>query len=127
MSEKPSLNITDINNDVKITCQNITFNGNNTFIKFLVQNLSPTTEFTVGNLQLTYIKNYGILKKLNPNYISDFPVVLPKKELTVVYVAQTPLRVQADEVFVFEMQDRLKQVRLSINLPAQVYATRTNN
>jgi hypothetical protein len=91
MSEKPSLNITDINNDVKITCQNITFNGNNTFIKFLVQNLSPTTEFTVGNLQLTYIKNYGILKKLNPNYISDFPVVLPKKELTVVYVAQTPL------------------------------------
>jgi hypothetical protein len=67
------------------------------------------------------------LKKLNPNYISDFPVVLPKKELTVVYVAQTPVGVQADEVFVFEMQDRLKQVRLSINLPAQVYATRTNN
>ncbi len=108
--------LTDFNNDVRVTCESISSNGKNTFLKFLIQNQSPVSEFHIGSLQLTLIQNSGNLKKLNPKYIAESAGVLPKKESTIVVVAENQSVIQPNEVFVFEMEDQVKKTKLVINI-----------
>ncbi|MDQ6812623.1 MAG: hypothetical protein M3040_02610, partial [Bacteroidota bacterium] len=82
ISQPAKLNIADSSNDVKLTCQGVAFSGRNVFIKFLILNES-STPFNLGSLQLVYLQNYGILKKLSPHYISSTPAILPGKEYPV--------------------------------------------
>lgn len=115
ITQPSRLNISDSSNDVKLTCQGIAFNGKNVFIKFLIRNES-SSPFNIGNFQLLYLKNYGILKKLNPRYISETPAILPNKDYPVVYVTEAPRSIQPDEVFVFEMEDQSKQIHMIVNV-----------
>jgi len=114
------LNLVDNNNDIKVVCQDITFNGNNAYIKLLIDNNSDQ-DFLTGAIKFTFLKENGSLRKLNPRFISNFPVVMPGKKFAIVYVTGVPSIVNPGDVFVIDVADRMKQTNLSINIPGDVY------
>lgn len=117
IATQPSLfHLTDINNQVRLTCQGISTNGKNTFLKFVIQNQRTDSAFSIGSLQMSYIQNSGKLNKLNVRNISDSRVVLPKKELPIVIVTENQPTIEPNEVFIFEMEDQSQSTRLMINI-----------
>src|SRR5690606_23967763 len=70
----PSLNISDSSNQVRLTCETITFSGKTAYIKLSIKNDSPTADFLTGPFMLTYIKKGGAVQQLHPSFVSDFPV-----------------------------------------------------
>ncbi|GEO07776.1 hypothetical protein [Segetibacter aerophilus] len=123
LMQPASYNIADVNNDVKLTFQGISTNGRNTFFKFLVQNYSPN-DFNIGTLQMTYIPNFGKLKKLNPRYISS-SATTSKKEFPFVVVTENQPKIEPNEVFVFEMEDQLKKTKLTLNITGDKFLNRS--
>jgi hypothetical protein len=123
MAQSAYLDLTDSNNDIKLTCQGITSNGKNTFLKFLVQNSNPDAEFTIGALKMTYIQNNGNFKKLNPRYISP-GVTSSKKEFPIVVVTESQPAIAPDEVFVFEVEDQLKKTKLTLNISGDKFLSK---
>jgi tetratricopeptide (TPR) repeat protein len=121
LNEKGRLNLSDSIGSVKLTCQQIVVNDKNAFIKFLIQNNSSSESFNPGALQLSYIKNYGVLQKLNGRFVTNATTILPRQDIPMVYVVDAPLEVESNEVFVFEMEEKSKKVRLTINIPGAVY------
>ena len=124
--QKPRLDLTDSNNHVTLVCQDIRVNGKNSFLKFAIQN-NGESDFTPGLLQLLYINNYGILQNLKPNYLTDMKAIAPKKEMQLIYATHAPVAVEASEVFIFEMEDKMKKTKLAINIPGEVYLNKKNN
>jgi len=117
----PFLNISDSSNQVKLTCETITFSGKNAYIKLSIKNYSPTSDFLTGPLALTYIKKGGAVQQLHPSFVSDFPVVLPGKEYTILYVAEVPPAVDPQELLLFQMEDRMKKSKFKIYITGSIY------
>lgn len=121
LNGKGRLNLSDSIGSVKLTCQQIVVTDKNAFIKFLIQNNSSSEPFIPGSLKLLYIKNYGVLQKLNGRFVTNTATILPRQEIPLVYVVDAPLEVESNEVFVFEMEEKNKNMRLTINVPGEVY------
>lgn len=120
LAQKPRIYFTDSSNSVQLICQDISFKSGDAYIKLLVQN-KGTSHFSSDSLQVTYIKNYGILKKLKPLYLSGVPDILPGKEAQIVYAVAAIPDVEANEIFILEVEDKLKKSKLTIHLPGDVY------
>jgi hypothetical protein len=121
LAAKGKLDLSDSCRGVKLVCEGVTVDGISSFMKFVIRNDSNYEEFVPGSTQLLYIKNYGILQRLSSRYVTEFKTVPPKGDLAIVYVTETPLAVTADEVFIFEMEDKFKKTKLTINIPGEAY------
>jgi tetratricopeptide (TPR) repeat protein len=119
LSEKPKLSLQDSANNVKLTCESISFKGDKVYYRLKIQNNSPD-EFLTGVMQLSAIKKDGSVIKNKPGYISAFPIVLPGKEFFIVYEAKD-IDVTDKEALYFELSDRLKKTKLKIDVPGLVY------
>ncbi|HEX8277535.1 MAG TPA: hypothetical protein VF540_02530 [Segetibacter sp.] len=117
----PLLNLADSSNNVKLTCQDISFIGTNAYIKVLIQNYRDSVSFLTDTLQVSIKKNNGTVKKLDQRFISNFPVVMPQKELVLVYFADASIAVDPDDIFILQMEDKLKQTKLMIQVPWSMY------
>ncbi len=117
----PLLNLADSSNYVKLICQDISFIGTNAYVKMLVQNYSLSESFLTDTLRVSIKKNNGSVKKLDQRFISNFPVVLPQEELVLVYFADASIAVDPDDIFILQMEDKLKQTKLMIQVPWSVY------
>ncbi|HKG67460.1 MAG TPA: hypothetical protein VKA92_01230, partial [Segetibacter sp.] len=117
----PLLNLVDSSNYVKLICQDISFIGTNAYIKMLVQNNSDSVNFLTDTLQVSIKKNNGAVKKLDQRFISNFPVVKPQNELVLVYFADASIAVEPDDIFILQMEDKLKQTKLMIQVPWSLY------
>ena len=120
-TEAPELKFFDSSDYVKLTCQDISFIGTNAYIKMLVQNFSTTTNFLTDTLQVSIKKNNGIVKKLDQRFISNFPVVKPLDEYVLVYFADASIAVEPDDIFILEMENRMKKTKLVIQVPWSLY------
>jgi hypothetical protein len=120
IAEKGSLNVTDSAGSIKVTCQHISFNGSNSYIKFLIQNNS-STDFLTGPIQLRLVKKSGIIKEINQRFITNFPVVMPKKEFPIVYVSSANVDIDPSDILILEVNDRTKKTKLKLNIPGEVY------
>ncbi|HEX8278382.1 MAG TPA: hypothetical protein VF540_06785, partial [Segetibacter sp.] len=77
--------------------------------------------FLTDTLQVSIKKNNGIEKKLDQRFTSNFPIVMPQKELVLVYFADASIAVDSDDIFILQMEDKLKQTKLMIEVPWSVY------
>ena len=120
MSLKPELELMDSSSNVKLICQNINFNHNNVYFKFLVQNYD-STEFLTGRMLLSY-KPRGSKDsvKLYPNYVANYPIILGGRQKVLVYVAR-PATITDEENLHFEMVDRLGKLKLELMIPGSAY------
>ncbi|CAA9468275.1 MAG: Octanoate-[acyl-carrier-protein]-protein-N-octanoyltransferase [uncultured Segetibacter sp.] len=116
-----SLSFSDSSNYVKLICQDISFIGTNAYIKVLIQNYSPSASFLTDTLQVSIKQKNGIIKNLGQRFFSNFPVVLPQKELVLVYFADASIAVEPDDIFILQMQDKLKQTKLVVQVPWSLY------
>ncbi len=119
LAEKPRLDLQDSSANVKLTCQSISFKGDNVFFKLLIQN-KDAEEFLTGPMQVSLIKNKTSPIKSKASYISAFPIILPGKEFFVVYVTKDQAVNDADTLS-FDLTDRLKKKKLHITIPGSVY------
>jgi hypothetical protein len=104
-----------------LICQDISFIGTNAYIKVLVQNNSDSINFLTDTLQVLIKKNNGVVKKLDQRFISNFPIVKPQNELVLVYFADASIAVDPDDIFILQMEDKLKQTKLMIQVPWSLY------
>ncbi|MGI8636238.1 MAG: hypothetical protein ACR2KZ_12625, partial [Segetibacter sp.] len=127
ITEAALSHLNDNNNEVRITCQNISTNDKNVFLKFLIQNNNAAADFNIGSLQLTVIKNDGNLKKLHPKYIAESAHILPKNESSMVVVAENQTAIEPSEAVVFEMEDQSKKTKLTINISGDNFSGKSTN
>lgn len=120
IAQKGNLYVYDSVSNVKAICQNIFFNGSNSYIKLIVQNNS-SRDFLTGPMQLKLIKKNGTSIDINQRFISNFPVVMPKKEFAVVYVANATINIEPTDILVLEVNDRIKKMKLKIKIPVDIY------
>lgn len=120
------LNLYDSSNYVKLICQDISFIGSNAYIKVLIQNFSATVNFLTDTLQVSIKNNNGVIKKLDQRFISNFPVVKPQAETVLVFFADASIAVGADDTFILEMEDKMKQTKLVIQVPWSAYKQQKN-
>ncbi len=115
------LKLSDSSDYVKLICQDISFIGSNAYIKVLIQNYSPTTQFTTDTLHVSIKKNDGSIKKLDQRFISNFPVIMPMKESVLVSFADATMNIDPDDIFIVEMQDKIRKTKLTVQVPWSVY------
>jgi hypothetical protein len=119
LTQKPRLSLQDSSNNIKLTCESISFKGDKVAYRFKIQNNS-TEEFLTGPMQLSVIKKDGSVVKDNADFISSFPIVLPGKEFFIVYQTKD-VAVTDKEALYFELSDRLKKTKLKVDVPGLVY------
>jgi tetratricopeptide (TPR) repeat protein len=123
LSDTSNLNLSDSINYIKGICKNISFNGNNAFIKVLIRNNS-LTDFLTGRIQFKVVrKNKGTVD-LHQRYISDFPIVLPQKEYPFVYVTDGSLEIDPADILIMQINDRSNKIKLQIKIPGNLYNSR---
>lgn len=115
------LKLSDSSDYVKLICQDISFIGSNAYIKVLIQNYSPTTEFLTDTLHVSIKKNNGIIKELNQRFISNFPIIMPLKESVLVSFADAAMNVAPDDIFIVEMRDKMRKTKLVVQVPWSLY------
>jgi tetratricopeptide (TPR) repeat protein len=124
LAQKPRLSLQDSSNNIKLTCESISFKGDKVCYRFKIQNNS-TDEFLTGPMQLSAIKKDGSVIKENADYISSFPIVLPGKEFFLVYQTKDVAVTDKDALY-FELSDRLKKTKLKVDVPGIVYNKEKN-
>ncbi|MDB5250696.1 MAG: hypothetical protein JWQ40_5090 [Segetibacter sp.] len=120
LMEAAKLNLLDSNNGIKLVCTNIAVINNKAYLKFLIENKSKE-DFNPDTVEISYIKNYGVLQKLKGQYVAGHQAIPQKKDVTFVYVADAPPGVQPDEVFIVEVEDQLKKTKLILNIAGSYY------
>jgi len=115
------LKLSDSSDYVKLICQDISFIGSNAYIKVLIQNYSPTTEFLTDTLHVSIKKNNGIIKELNQRFISNFPIIMPLKESVLVSFADAAMNIAPDDIFIVEMRDKMRKTKLVVQVPWSLY------
>ncbi len=109
----------DTINDVSITFQSMIFSGVNCYMRFVVRNQSKK-DFLLGHMNLRWHKDSTSYHDLFPCYVTGFPVVLPGKEYTMVYVSRA-VNAEESDWFTFSMRDRLKKIRLEVPVTGAGY------
>ena len=114
-----SLSLSDSSANIKLTCESITTKDNNIYLKLRIRN-NDTTDFITGPMQLNVIKKDKTTKTLLPLYVSGFPIVLPKKDFVIAY-ATKDYQIEKGDQLHFEMQDLLKEKKLTLNIPPSLF------
>ena len=120
LEQSPNLSIAGTGGDVALTCTGISFKGDDAFLKFSIENKSGT-DFLTGPMLLTRNGKEGRSITLYPVYISEFPIILPGKEKTIVYATNAIADMSADENFALELNDRFKKTKASVTIPGAIY------
>jgi hypothetical protein len=109
----------DTISNVSVTLQSMVFSGVNCYMRFLIRNQSKK-DFLVGQMNLNWANGDKGLKDLFPCYVTGYPVVLPGKDLNMVYVSRA---VNADEkdTFTFSLKDRFKKIILEVPITGAMY------
>lgn len=104
---------------VTITLQSMIFSGVNSYLRIIIKNNSDK-DFLGGRMNLKWMKNEGANVDLFPCYLTEFPIVLPHKEKTIVYAARA---VNADDKdkFIFNMTDRFEKTNLEFKFSGTAY------
>ncbi|MEO6252685.1 MAG: hypothetical protein ABIO79_05240 [Ferruginibacter sp.] len=107
--------------NIRIVCQNISFNGTNAYLKLLLQN-DGTEAFLTGVMLLTLVRQNGPSLRLHPCsiYPATFPIVKPKSEIALIYTFKD-FDLSDDENLKFEIQDRLQKINLEFKIPGSAY------
>jgi hypothetical protein len=121
VSEKPRLNVSSNNAEIKLICQGINFEETTAYLKLLIQNNS-NTDFLTGAMMLTWTRKAGNHIKLYPNHLypAPLPVIKPGGEAIVIYACKT-YNILDDEFLSFELIDRLQKFKLQIKIPGSTY------
>ena len=107
--------------DIEIVCQNLVFEGNNAYLKFLIQN-DGTEAFLTGNMLLTLVRQNSTTLSLHPSYIfpDKFPIIKPKFQIALIYAFRA-FDVAAEDNLKFEISDRLQKQNLEFTIPGSEY------
>lgn len=123
LNEKPVLNISDKDRNIRLICQNLHFEDKDTsvYIKLLVQNGSEN-DFLTGAMMFTWTKRTGSKIRLYPTYLypSSLPIIKPGNEAVVIYVCKW-YDVGDNEKLEFMMNDRKKKTKLELNIKGSVF------
>ncbi len=121
LSESPRLDLSGSQNDVKVTCQGINYEGTNVYFKFLVKNNS-NADFLTGAMMITWTKRAGNRIKLYPLYLypAFLPIITPGNEAVIIYVCKS-YYINDQEKLNFELTDRLNKIKLEIEIPGIKY------
>jgi tetratricopeptide (TPR) repeat protein len=117
------LKLSDSSDNIKLTCESISSKDNNVYLKLRLKN-NDTTDFITGPMQLNVIKKDKSVKALRPLYVSNFPIVLPKKEFVIVYATKT-YQIDKGDQLAFELQDLEKNKKLKITIPPASFSNET--
>lgn len=110
--------LSDSVSNIKLTCQSIIKSGKYLYLKLNIIN-KDTSDFLTGTMQLGVDKNKKGQLLLNPVYITSFPIVLPGKEFSIVYVAEDYQTNEKENLF-FELTNRFKNLRLKVLISNKV-------
>lgn len=108
----------DTVNNVSVTLQSMVFSGVNCYMRFLIRNQSKK-DFLIGQMNLNWRKD-NISHDLFPCYVTGYPVVLPGKNFTMVYVSRA-VNAEETDIFTFTLKDRFKKVALEIPVTGAMY------
>jgi tetratricopeptide (TPR) repeat protein len=125
MALKPDLAIVDSIKNVKLVCQNIKFKEPNAYFKFLIMNYD-STEFLTGKMLLTLHKQSGDSINIYPNYVANYPIILPGRQKVLVYVIKS-IPVSEGDQLSFKLYDRLNQFQFFMNIPGSTYNVEKKN
>lgn len=106
-------------NGVTITLQSLIFSSVNSYMRILIKN-DTDKDFLAGRMNLKWVKADGSRYDLFPSYLTDFPVILPHKEKTIVYVSRAVNANDKDE-FIFTLTDRFEKTRLEFKFSGSSY------
>ena len=105
---------------VQLKIVNIGFRGVNVYFQLQITNNSDN-DFLVGKMQLTWWKKVdGTGLFLNPAYVTDFPVISPGKDATIIFGCHGVNAKDKDD-FAFTMNERITNAELQILFPANLY------
>ena len=119
--DKPVLDLSVIEQSVKMVCQGVFAAKKNVILKFLIQNNSEK-DFLTGTMQLSLAPAGGTNLKIDPFFIypTFLPVIKPGEEAIIEYVCKWYELAEEDNLE-FELNDRLEKVKLKLNIPGRVY------
>jgi hypothetical protein len=118
------VNISDTQNGITLTCEGISFSGTNAFYRLRIQNKSANA-FAAGVMSLVWKMNDMNEYKMYPGYVSSFPLLLPQKEIIIVFVSKSAYLHDEDQLN-FSLRDRGKTIRLNLQIPGAVYNAESN-
>lgn len=106
---------------IEIICQDLVFEGNNAYLKLLIQNNSSDV-FLTGSMLLTLVRQNAAPLSLHPAYIypAKFPVIKPKFQIPLIYAFKA-YEATEDDSLKFEISDRLQKTNLEFTIPGTVY------
>ncbi len=119
LAENSRLALSDSADNLKMTCQSISFKGENVYFKLCIKNYD-SSDFLSGPMQLSVIKKDKSVIALRPAYVSNFPIILPKKEFFIVYVTKAN-KINNDDQLTLEMKDIFKNKKIKINISGSVF------
>lgn len=119
LNNAATLKLANTDAGIHLNCTNISFSKGKVYFKFVLQN-SDTAEFLCGAVSLQQVKNDNTITGLLPGYISDFPILMPGKEKTLIYVINETAVADSDTLN-FEIADRLNKRKLKIVISGSVY------
>ncbi|MBL7702123.1 MAG: hypothetical protein JNM14_07730 [Ferruginibacter sp.] len=107
---------------IGVVCQDIVFDGNNVYLKLLIQNAGENEVFLTGSMLLTLLRQNGSSLTLYPSHIypARFPIVKPKFQIPVIYVFKA-YDVTAEDNLKFEISDRQQKTNLEFSIPGSAY------
>lgn len=108
-------------NGVTMTLQSMIFSGVNCYLRITIKN-NTDNDFLTGVMNLKWKRDNGVSIDLYPGYVTDFPVILPHKEKTLVYVSRAVNASNKDH-FVFSIIDRLEKTHLELSISGKEYNT----
>lgn len=108
-------------NGVTMTLQSMIFSGVNCYLRITIKN-NTDNDFLTGVMNLKWVRSNGASIDLYPGYVTDFPVILPHKEKTLIYVSRAVNASNKDR-FVFSITDRLEKTHLELSISGKEYNT----
>lgn len=125
MEEPARLKLTEKMDNVSVKLESITFSGVNAFIRLRISN-DRDKDFLVGKLMMTWWKKDGPSYYLKPCYVSNFPVIYPGKEATIIFACRGVNASDADD-FAVTVADRLNPSKeIQVPFTGKVYNKEMN-
>lgn len=108
--------------EIEIVCQDIVFDGNNAFLKLLIQNKSAASPFLTGNMLLRLVRQNTTPLNLYPSFIhpARFPIIKPEHQISLIYAFKA-YEVSTDDELKFAISDRLQKINLEFTIPGKEY------
>ncbi len=119
LSAKPRLDIADSSGNIKAVVEAIDFVGDRAVFKLKLQN-NTAAEYLAGPMQLSITAKGDEVAKLNPAYVSAYPIILPGKEFFILYATKA-VELKDNQSLTFNITDRLKNTKIKVVIPRATY------